>query len=127
MKEFNRGNLDGIRRDINEALKAVEAKHDVSFDLGGIGFEKLKFTVKLTVSIGDGKEYQKTKFEQVCSIFDIPNDWYGKEFTNRGRKYRITAINTRARKMPMEYEDVISGGGYKCSVDHLKTMVKLSK
>lgn len=123
MENFNRGNLEGIRKDIDEALKAVAIKHNVSFDLGGIGFEPLKFTVKLTASIGDGKEYLKTQFEKVCGIFDIPKDWYGKEFTHQGRRYRITAINTRARKMPMEYEEIDNGKGYKCAVDYLKLMV----
>ena len=105
--QFNRNNLKTIRADISAALASVEAKHDVTFDLGNIRFGDTNFRGKLecnAVADKNGKavDPNKVKFEQNYFRFGLDKDAYGKTFSKAGRKYTVTGINPRAKKYPVK-------------------------
>jgi hypothetical protein len=124
MNKFTKANLGTIRADIDKALAEVAKKHSISLDLGNISFEANKFSVKLTSTIGDGSEYEKTNFERKCFVYDIPKDWFGKTFKADGRTFEITGINTRASKSPINFKDVKTNASYKASASYVKTCMK---
>ena len=107
--QFNRKNLPGFRREIEQALAAVEAKHNVKFDLGRITFTDSNFRVKLECTTtadrsGNAVDPRKVKFDQNSWRYRISKDAFGKTFTKGGRKYTIVGLNPRAKKYPLQCE-----------------------
>jgi len=106
---FNRKNLPGFRLEIEQALAAVEAKHNVKFDLGRITFTESNFRTKLECTStadrsGNTVDPRQVKFDQNSWRFNIAKDAFGKTFTKGGRKYKIVGLNPRAKKYPLNCE-----------------------
>ena len=121
MEKFNKSNLNTIRKDLEKALAEVSKKHNIGLEIGNISFENSKFTTKLTATIGDGSEYERSNFERKSFIYDMPKGWYGKTFTSNGQTFEITGINTRASKSPINFRDIKTQGNYKGTPDFVKS------
>lgn len=120
---FNRTNLKAIRADINTALKAVEKKHGVSFNLGNIRFSDSDFRGKLecfsaTDNSGNAVDIDKQNFESKAWLVGVKKTAFGKTFTSQGTKFTITGINTRAKKYPIQATNA-KGKRYKFCVSQL--------
>ncbi len=127
---FNKANLNTIRADITAALKAVEKKHGVSFDLGNIRYSDSNFRAKLECNSaadasGNTVNIDKANFERQAFLFDIAKDAFGKTFKSNGRTFTITGINSRAKKYPVNAV-AANGDTYKFPVYQLPANLKTS-
>jgi hypothetical protein len=116
--KMTRAKVKQLRADIDAALAAVEKKHGVEFDLGRITFTDTDFRGKLTCKSADPNADRKI-FERDALRVGLKKTAYGKTFTHVGRDYRVSGVNTRAKKYPVKVVDVASGGNYKMSVEAL--------
>jgi len=124
MNNFTNTNLDQIRADIKKALNEIGQKHGISLDMGNISYESTKFSSKITGTVGDGSEHAKKEFERNCWRYQIPESWYGKQFTADGQTFEITGITTRARKNPINFKDVKTNKSYKAAASYVKRFIK---
>jgi len=117
--KFNRSKVKQLRNEIATALASVEKKHGVSFDLGRITFTDTDFRGKLTCKSADPDAGRKI-FERDAVRVGVKKEAYGKTFTtSSGRTFRITGINTRAKKYPVNAETVNTKEAYKFAVTML--------
>lgn len=126
MERINSKNIDIVRDSMKAALSSVEARYGVTIKLGNTSYDDTHFTTKMTVSVGDGSEYEQKIWDTNARLFGLPKDWLNKEFINdSGIGCKITGINPKAYKMPVKYEEVLSGKKFKTTVDGIKsTMIK---
>lgn len=121
---ITKATLPQIRNDIDAALAAVEAKHNIKFNTGRITYEPgVNFRCKLeAVSTADNNgntvNPEKNNFESKAFLIGVKKTAFGKTFTSRGRKFTITGLNTRAKKYPIQAETA-RGQRYKFPVSQL--------
>jgi hypothetical protein len=106
VKSFDRSNLKILRDDINEALNVVMKKHGLTHSIGRIGFDDLKFSTKLVVTVGndvsgDKDVANRAEFERYCRLFDFKKSDFGRSFVSRGETFTICGLSTRAKKYPI--------------------------
>ncbi len=115
---LTRAKVKTIRADLDKAFAAIEKKHGVNFSLGTIRFSDTDFRGTLKCVSTDTNAGRKM-FERDALRVGLKKTAYGKTFTHIGRDYRVVGVNTRAKKYPVNVEDVASGGTYKMAVEAL--------
>jgi len=121
---ITKAQLQTIRQDIAAALKSVEAKHSINLDLGNIGYTANEFHGKLTgstVSASGVDEAKEAKWKQYAPRFGLATNLFGKQFTQKGKKFTITEISPRSSKYPVIVEDA-AGNGYKFTASAINSL-----
>lgn len=116
--KFTRAKVKTLRSDLDKALAAIEKKHGVEFSIGTIRFSDTDFRGTLKCVSAD-KDAARKIFERDALRVGLKKTAYGKTFTHVARDYRVVGVNTRAKKYPVQVEDVATGGTYKMSADML--------
>lgn len=130
--EFGEKELQAIRVDFEEAMKAVEAKHNVKIDLGNMSYTRgSNASAKLTIEAIDEEGVVQSK-ARLCylrqgRVYGLKPEWIDQEFTAQNQTFRIDGLASRRRKMPVEVTDVNTGGTYNFPVATIiREMEKLS-
>jgi len=117
---FTNDNIDDVRRELEVVLRKYGIASGTDFKVGRITYNKNSFKTSIecfsTEETGAGAE--ESMFARDCKKFGIPADWYNSICNFNGEKYRIIAVNTRARKYPLEMKHIGTGKGIKTTVDH---------
>ena len=121
--QFNKANLQVLRTEIDNALKAVENQFGIKLHAGNASFSGNEVTFKLKGNtIGEGGTVitkEATNWDRY-KVFNCMNHLsVGDQITIQGKSYTLTGYNTRARKAPVEFKDS-RGNGYKCSMRMLQ-------
>lgn len=98
---FDRSNLEQIRREINNALAAITAKHGLDISLGSISFNAASFTTKLTCRTRNTDAANQANTYSLRSL-GLPANAIGRTIVHKGIAYNITGINKRKRRCPVE-------------------------
>ena len=123
---FDRQNLPGLRRDIDEALKAVADKHGITFAIGRITFSGSEFRAKMTANTGSSADMDQAKafgtvadLARLSSMHNLPEDLLGRKITVRGSHFTISGVKLSRRKYPFSVTGA-RGGKYKMSVEDIR-------
>ena len=120
---FDKPTIKAIRVAMDDALAQVEKAYGIKISTGNARFSgnEVTFKVKANTVTSGGKAITKE-----AQMFDIVKHQeglghlsVGDTVTLQGKSFTITGYNTRARKSPINIEDM-QGRGYKCSVSMLK-------
>ena len=125
---FNKSEVQMLRIEMQEALDKVAKKYDAKVSIGRITYG-LQVDTKITIAKTSTDEYGeftltkeaqalKTRLPRMGLRADVLNE----PFVYKGDKIIIKGYNTRARSYPIEYTKGTKN--YKCSVEHMKRMVK---
>lgn len=100
-----------------KALEAVAAEFGVrvKYKSGRYGSSTadLKFEFAEVSEDGTVQSRETEAFTRLAEVYGLhPND-LGRQFKVRQNVYRITGLNTRARKMPIQAERCSDGRGFK--------------
>ena len=126
MDNFGNNNLEQIRKEINDVLKSYGDAKGLSFKIGNISYSNSYFSTKLEVfQSNTDNDGMRDQFVSNGRKFGIPSDWYDKVvILNDGKKYRITGVNTRARKYPVNLSPAVGvGPGKKAGVEHIRSLI----
>ena len=108
---------------MDSALAQVEKDYGIKISTGNARFSgnEVTFKVKANTVTSGGKAITKEAqmFDIVKHQEGIGHLSVGDTVTLQGKSFTITGYNTRARKSPINIEDM-QGRGYKCSVSMLK-------
>ena len=133
MNSFNRTNLTVLRKDIDTALAAIGAKHDLIISLGNCRFTaneakfaKLSVIPKtlsaVTVSTNSADPYntvESREYLNLAYMFALPEDGLGRKFRGMGGTiYTITGLKASRRKYPVLGIGP-SGGRYKFTAEQV--------
>lgn len=107
--EFDKKNLGVIRKDVDEALKGVGAKHGITLALGRITYTATDFRGKLEAIIPNGKvdggdPYKAILFNELQkygSMYGLSAADHGKIVNIHGVNYKFLGIKSGARKSPL--------------------------
>jgi len=121
--QFNKANLQSLRTEIDNALKAVENQFGIKLHAGNASFSGNEVTFKLKGNtIGEGGTVitrEATNWDRHRGLHGMDHLSVGDQITIQGKSYTLTGYNTRARKAPVEFKDS-RGNGYKCSMRMLQ-------
>lgn len=121
---FDKPTIKAIRQAMDNALAQVATEYGITINTGNARFSGNEVTFKVKANTVDGatgnaitKEAQT--FELVKGQEGLGHLSVGDTVTLQGKQFILKGFNTRARKSPINIEDM-QGRGYKCSVDMLK-------
>lgn len=104
MKEMTRANVKILREEMDQALAEVGKHYGVKFQTGSIRFYDKDFHVKVECHILNTaglSEAKKEDFELYCRAVGLKPEHFNQTFTSQNEVYRITGINLRAKKYPI--------------------------
>jgi len=120
---FNKANLQVLRTEIDNALKAVENQFGIKLHAGNASFSGNEVTFKLKGNtIGEGGTVitkEATNWDRYKVFNGMNHLSVGDQITIQGKSYTLTGYNTRAKKAPVEFKDS-RGNNYKCSMRMLQ-------
>ena len=123
VQQFDKPTIKAIRQAMDQALTEVANQYGITINTGNARFSGNEVTFKVKANtVGEGgqaitKEAQT--FELVKGQHGLDHLNVGDTVTLQGKEFILKGFNTRARKSPIQIED-LQGRGYKCSVQMLK-------
>ena len=131
MENFKLEEVQSIRNEVEEALKAIATKYNSEISVGKIKYGKsvnLQIEFAKFATDATGASFVLTKEAQ--SFIDyvwkhqIPAEALNVEFVHNNDKIVITGFKTSNSKYPVTY--TTNGKSYKCASAHMARMVKTS-
>ena len=124
VSNFDKPTIKAIRAAMDQALATVASEYGITINTGNARFSGNEVTFKVkanTVDRATGTAITKEAqtFEAVKYQEGIGHLSVGDTITLQGKAFILKGYNTRARKSPIQIEDM-QGRGYKCSVSMLK-------
>ena len=120
---FDKPTIKAIRLAMDSALAQVEKDYGIKISTGNARFSgnEVTFKVKANTVTSDG--VANTKEADMWELYKntIGLGWLnvGDQIMLQGKYFTLKGYNTRARKSPIQIEDM-QGRGYKCSVEMVK-------
>ena len=120
---FDKPTIKAIRVAMDDALAQVEKAYGIKISTGNARFSGNEVTFKVKANTVTSSGSAITKEAQMFDIVKhqegIGHLSVGDTVTLQGKQFTLKGFNTRARKSPINIEDM-QGRGYKCSVQMLK-------
>ena len=120
---FDKPTIKAIRMAMDNALANVASEYGITINTGNARFSGNEVTFKVKANTQDSSGAANTK---EATMFDLYKNQegighlnVGDTITLQGKDFILKGYNTRARKSPIQIEDM-QGRGYKCSVQMLK-------
>ena len=120
---FDKPTIKAIRMAMDQALATVANEYGITINTGNARFSGNEVTFKVKANtMGEGGQVN-TKEAQMFDLYKnsegLGHLSVGDTVTLQGKSFILKGFNTRARKSPIQIEDM-QGRGYKCSVSMLK-------
>lgn len=120
---FDKPTIKAIRVAMDDALAQVEKAYGIKISTGNARFSgnEVTFKVKANTVTSDGVANTKEADNWELYKRTIGLEWLnvGDQIMLQGKYFTLKGYNTRARKSPIQIEDM-QGRGYKCSVEMVK-------
>lgn len=102
---FDKMKVNQVAKDIDEALKAVEAKHNISIARGRGTYDAHTFSLKVNCVIkeasGEVFDIAARDFQRMAHLYGLKADDLGKTFYANGQPYTISGLKSRNKKYPI--------------------------
>ena len=124
INSFDRPTVKLLRTELDATLASLSAKYGITIETGNARFSEHEcgFKIKLNTTCEDGSK-KETKEAIAWNLYraslGLSHIEVGHEFTLQGRQFKLTGYNTRARKSPINIQD-LKGANYKLSTNMLK-------
>ena len=120
---FDKPTIKAIRMAMDQALATVASEYGITINTGNARFSgnEVTFKVKANTQSTDGTVNTKEadNFELYKNTIGLSWLEVGDQIMLQGKYFTLKGYNTRARKSPIQIEDM-QGRGYKCSVEMVK-------
>ena len=120
---FDKPTIKAIRVAMDDALAQVEKAYGIKISTGNARFSGNEVTFKVKANTVTSNGVANTKEADNWELYKntIGLGWLnvGDQIMLQGKYFTLKGYNTRARKSPINIEDM-QGRGYKCSVEMVK-------
>ena len=120
---FDKPTIKAIRLAMDSALAQVEKDYGIKISTGNARFSGNEVTFKVKANTVTSNGTANTKEADNWELYKntIGLGWLnvGDQIMLQGKYFTLKGYNTRARKSPINIEDM-QGRGYKCSVEMVK-------
>lgn len=105
-KQIDKFMLEMIRRDLQEAVKAVEEKYNINLRCGDVRYTSLTATMNLEISLRkeDGFDPGLEAWRTSTVFTSFLEEDYGKTIELDGKPYKIIGYNRKARSNSVQLE-----------------------
>lgn len=110
IEQFDKVTVRKLAEEAQELLKPLEEKYGIKIKLGGGTFTPGDFTPKITFKVSDADQQE---FKRYASLVGLEPEDFGRTFVAGGKTYKLTGINLRARKFPIQAVNLRDGKTYK--------------
>lgn len=121
-------NIERLKRKILRDLLPLGQAENIQFKLGHCvkDIDSFKIDLEALTILSDGtiSNPEKIKFENFAKDYDLKPEYFGREFTSKGSKFKITGINPKAPRFPVNATKVKDGSGWKFTVSTIKLAMK---
>jgi hypothetical protein len=116
---FSKENIKDIRNDIISALKKVEQKHGVLFNLGRITYYNTDFRASLQCHTNDdgAKSPIELEWNKLCHSYGFKGTDLHEKVNLNGEVHQIIGLKSRNRKYPIITKKMGNGKQYKWTSD----------
>lgn len=121
-----------LEAEMLEACAAVAARHGLKVEALGITAMNLRwnfdFGVRVSIPRPDGTTVQPERvlFEVMAPEYGLQPEDFGREFSSRGERFRITGIDPRRPRYPVSAVRIPDGKGYKFTAENVAALLQLS-
>lgn len=102
---FDRTTCRLVRERIDAALADLGAELGLDISAGSGSFDAGFYRVKVTCAVkhddGTVETPEATAFKRLATLYGLKADDLGREFTSRGKTFKVTGLKTRAKKYPV--------------------------
>jgi len=133
LTSFDRESLNAIRNDVTSALKTVEERYGVTFNLGRITYGSDNLRAKLTGALTSAVGTDNSMEAQLIIGLKEYGHRYGlsikdakKVFSASGKQFVFMGIKPSSKKYPLIVKRIEDGKMYKYPV-YFKEQIKASK
>jgi len=130
MDKFNKHSLGLIQKDIEQALKAVSEKHDISFEVGSMRYTDTTIRIVTNWAMNGvngengGNAVAKSNWDRYCIRYDLKPSDFGRKFkarnTFKALTLEIVGCKQRSSVYPILGKDNKTGKVYKLPIDQVK-------
>lgn len=124
----NQINFKQFRQDLNEAMKSVTEKYGLdSLDAGNISYSDTDFTVKVKAQLkltDATKNAAQETTKSLLKMYGLSGDVLNQTIRLRNKTFKVTGVNTRNSKNPIEITEISTGKQYKCPVSTITNALK---
>lgn len=112
-----------LQDEMRRACRKIVEKHGLCFaddDLHDVNLRVgLSYTIRLGLPMEDGSPFEPDRemFEILAPQYELDPADFGKEFVDRGERFRITGLEPRRPKYPVNAERLSDRQKYKFSAD----------
>jgi len=118
-----------LRSEMEQALKAIEVKHGIKFNIQGAGISYESHggecSIKIKVNTAEKPKAAANMEAEMVELYGLKGYFEKQIKTHDGQLFIVSGINTRCRKSPVVLTRPGGGRGAKCSVDYVKNRCKL--
>jgi hypothetical protein len=122
MAAFTKASVQALRAEINAALAAVAAKHDIKIHCGNASFSagEVNFKVQALGKMDSGEVFspELDMLKAIAPLYGL-GDHVGKPFTIAGQTFILCGYKKTARTMPLLARGA-NGKGYKFSIEQVQ-------
>jgi hypothetical protein len=121
--EFNRGNCQILVSKIIELIKPLEKEFGVKIKSKSATYTEDSLNFKFEIlKVGDSGSIIKSEdtFKVYAKMYGLDPEDLGKTFQYKNQMYKITGINPRSKKYPIEVINIANKKGYKFPVPYVK-------
>ena len=125
---LDRAAMNALRKEIDFALEAVGRKFGLSMHAGSGRYTPKNATFKLEIAVfgedGEAVDAGAETFRAFASAYGLAPEDLGREFSVGGGVYRITGLNARRPKFPINGVRVPDGRPFKFPVETVKRALR---
>ena len=126
--QMNDQNFREFRDDFAKAIKELEEKYGVKFEMGGITYDSKSFRFKVTATNANSILSPKEEFAKnvkALAFLGLTENMYEQIFMGSDHKeYKLVGLNVNARKNCCVVISLINGKKYVCPPDFLGISLK---
>lgn len=101
IQNFDRAAVNALAAEVTEALRAVAARHGLTYEPGNGKFDPTRFEPRgsFKVAAGPATETAREEFEAYAGAYGLKPEDFGREFVGAGgHAYRIVGLNINRPK-----------------------------
>lgn len=122
IKSFRNADLDQLRIDLENALKAVSVKHGIDIKIGTMGYSATEVSMTVKCKSRD-TELANATHAMSLNLLGLPANTIGQTVEFRGNHYKVTGLNLRKSKYPVETICTETGKGSNFPEKLLKSLL----
>jgi len=126
MQQFTSENLDKLRSDLSNTLKALGEEHEITFEVEDIKYSSHNATIELKTTISGAYTQEQRDYIRYADLYNLP-ELDSIITIKHDERYKLVGWSLKARKYSIIAENLSDGRAYKLGRDIMNYVVAVDK